>query len=72
MLAILSNLISADRDVPAFLEAGTLSYSPILKKRQKNVRCIVERFLRPAKNPGQIPQKCPFVIWKENFSAETP
>ena len=56
-------------DVPAFSEAGTLFYSPVLKKRQKNVRCIVERFLRPAKNSGQIPQKCPFVIWKENFFA---
>ena len=43
-------LISANRDAPAFSEAGTLFYSPILKKRQENIRCMVEGFLKTAKN----------------------
>ena len=38
--------ISADRDVPAFFESGDIFPSPILKKRQRNVRCIVEDFLK--------------------------
>ena len=43
-------LISANRDAPAFSDAVTLFYSPILKKRQENIRCMVEGFLKTAKN----------------------
>ena len=41
-LLILQISISADRDVPAFLKAGAFFLLRYLKKRQKNVRCIVE------------------------------
>ena len=37
--------IFEDHDVPAFSKAGTF-FSPILKKQQRNVRCIVEGFLK--------------------------
>ena len=43
---ILQISISADRDAPAFFESGDIFPSPILKKRQRNVRCIVEGFLK--------------------------
>ena len=45
-LLILQISISADRDVPRFFESGDIFSTPILKKRQKNVRCIVEGFLK--------------------------
>ena len=68
-LLILQISISADRDVPAFSKAGTFFSSPILKKRQRNVRCIVEVFWKyRATFSGQKAKTCPCVIWKENFS----
>ena len=58
MCLLLSKIsISVDHNVPAFSEAGTLFYSPILKKRQKNVRCIVERFLKLADKSRTNPEK---------------
>ena len=49
-LLILQISISADRDVPAFSKAGTFFLLRYLKKRQKNVRCIVEGFLKISRN----------------------
>ena len=39
-LLILQISISADRDVPAFFESGDIFPFLILKKRQRNVRCV--------------------------------
>ena len=44
-LLILQISISADRDVLAFFESGDIFPFPILKKRQRNVRCKVEELL---------------------------
>ena len=46
VLAILSNLNIRRSWCPRFFESGDIFSSPILKKRQKNVRCIVEGFLK--------------------------
>ena len=65
---ILQISISADHNAPAFSEAGTLFSSPILKKRQKNVRCIVERFLKTAKKSRTKPEKVSVCYMKGKIS----
>ena len=42
--------ISADYGVPAFSKAGTFFLLRYLKKRQRNVRCIIEVFLKISRN----------------------
>ena len=62
--------ISTDRNVPAFSEAGTPFYPPILKKRRKNVRCIVERFLKTARNSRTKPEKVSVCYMKGKISID--
>ena len=50
VLAILSNLNIRRSWCPRFFESGDIFSSPILKKRQRNVRCIVEGFWEISRN----------------------